>query len=108
MAKGGGSLIRKANDKPDISEEQYVARLMANNYEIGEFLIIDTKNGDKHVGFFGGVHAQPFLQCILASTSRFFNKNTKRPCLDHLHIIDIDTIENVKASPAKRDSDNSF
>jgi len=103
MAEGGGQLIKKSLTKPNIPEEELVCRLMAYNYELGEFLIVDDKEGNKHVGFFGGVITQPFLQIALASTYRYFNKIRERPCLDHVHIIDAANIENVQASPAKRD-----
>lgn len=101
MALGAGKLIRRAtkpSNKRTLKEGKHVAKLMTDNYGIGDFLIVDSKRG-KHVGFFAGVIWEPFPSILLASIWRYFGEDRVLPkAFDGIQLIETREIFNVKAA----------
>jgi len=99
MGTAGATLGNKSSVKKVDKSGVYVTGLIMSNYQIGDFVIVDTKDGSKHVGFYGGIILHPKPLMMLASVYREFDMIWDKKYLDIFHTISVPDVLNMKAAP---------
>ena len=103
MATAGKILKNKEPVTQADKQGVYVTNQIRANFQVGDFVIVDTADGTKHVGFYAGIINYPQLTLMIASSYINFNTDWDKKYFDHLHVIPIWSILNFKAAPAKQE-----